>query len=148
MPRGAYRTVARSVSLYGPHRAFVAFSGVVLPVVNSAEIGNQTNATVVVTFSQAVTSSNYSLGVTIKSDGVPVSISSATVQDDHLAVSYVLSVTAHSNSVVNYLYSDAIGDYANSLGGALGAVNLTVTNNIGIQARFNDAANSMQLWHL
>ncbi len=148
MPRGAYRTIARSVSLFGPHRAYVVSNAISLPVVNGSEIGNQTNATVTVIFSQAVTASNYSLGVTIKLDGVPVSISSAVIQDDHLVAIYTLSTNAKSNSLVNFIYSDVVGDYANNLEGALGPVNITVTNNVGIQARFNDSPNSMQLWHL
>ncbi len=148
MPRGAFRTIARSVSLFGPHRVFVTFTGIVLPTVNSAEIGDAANNLVVVTFSQAITTSDLSLGVTIKVDGVPVSLSNTSLQLDHLVAFYTLVTPGKANSVVNFIYSDVVGDYTNNQGGALGAVNLTVTNNIGRIMRFNDAPNSMQLWKL
>ncbi len=147
MPRRGYASII-SLPPFFRTKVSVVFTGIVLPQVNSAEIGDLANTIVVVTFSQYIVSSNYSMGVTIKVDGVPTIISNTSIQSDHLVVFYTLSAGGKSNSVVNYVYSNVVGDYANNQGGALGPINITVVNDIGRITRLNDAPNSMQLWKL
>lgn len=147
MPRRGYQSVLSFQPFFRP-KVYVVFTGLVLPQVLSSQIGDTGNNIVVVQFTQTITSSNFSMGVTIKINGVPASISSAVPQGDNLAVIYTLNTSAKSNSTVNYVYSDVVGDYTNSQSGPLGAVNITVTNNVGRIMRFTDAPNSTQLWKL
>lgn len=117
------------------------------PIFDAGEEGDQANAIVVITFSEAIQASNYSLGVTIKIDGVAATISSAALQPDNTTVYYTLSAPwAAANSSVTYSYSDVTGDYADLSNNQMGDItNQAVTNNVGRHLRFDDAPNSMHL---
>jgi len=117
------------------------------PTFTDSEEGDVTNATVAVRFSEAVTSSNFATGVTIKLNGVGATISSATLQGDPVYVYYVLSAPyADANDAITWEYSDVAGDIQDSAGNQLGDVVATaVVNNVGRHLRFDDAPNSMHL---
>lgn len=100
---------------------------------SSSEIGNVDPSTVVVTFSDSVVGQNYSFGVTIKVNGTPVSILSATRQSNHALVYYVLSVTCLNTDVITWGYVKDNGFIqAETTGAVLPDTSAqTVTNNIG-----------------
>ena len=146
--RAGYRGVLKPVGLY----IFVPSVGAVGadvtgPNFENGEEGDVTNATVAVTFSETVQSSNFADGVTIKLNGIAATISSATLQGDPILVYYVLAVPyADANDEITFEYSDVGGDIRDSSNNQMGDVAATaVTNNVGRHLRFNDAPNSMHL---
>jgi hypothetical protein len=95
----------------------------VAPVYSGGEIGAVGDDTVVITFSERVTGSNYATGVTIKKDTVAQVISTATRRDGWSnIVDYVLADAAVSDSVVTWEYVGATGNITDFTGNALGNV--------------------------
>lgn len=76
-------------------------SSVVLvpPLYSSGEIGTVDASTVVITFDQNITASNYATGVTIKVNTVTQVISSATRQANHAIVYYVIPEAEEGDTV-------------------------------------------------
>jgi len=126
-------------------------SGVVLadttpPGYLSGEEGDVTNATVAVTFNEAIVSAldDYVSGVTIKVNGVAATINSGTRQSGNLVVHYVIASAADANDEITWEYSDAGGDIADTSGNQLGDVSAQgVTNNVGTHLWFDNADDSM-----
>ncbi len=101
------------------------------PTFLSAEIGTVNGYTIVVTFSQDVSASNYGTGVTIKVNTVATTITSATRQANHAVVRYVIPIPYHgSGDTITWEYTG--GNIVGESGGvALATVTAqTVTNNI------------------
>lgn len=128
------------------HTNIVNEPAAVAPQFSSAEIGNVNASTVVVTFDQDVTASNYATGVTIKVGGVSQTISSATRQANHAVVHYVIPVLWHgSGDSVTWEYTG--GNIAGESGGAsLETVTAqAVTNNVGWVALLDLQADQLGL---
>ena len=120
---------------------------IIAPNFGTGEEGDVTNATVAVTFSEEVFSADFTVGITIKINGVSATISSATKQGDPILVYYVLTAPyADANDGITFEYSDVAGDYADGASNQMGDVAATaITNNVGRHLRFNDAPNSMHI---
>jgi len=101
------------------------------PSYASAEIGAVDATTLVVTFSTEVASDDFTAGVTIKVDDVAVVIDTATRQDDHKVVHYVIPEVAFGE-VVTWEYDDLTGGIASEVDGTIldDVTAQTVTNNI------------------
>lgn len=110
----------------------------------SGEEGDVTHATLVVTFSENVSASDYALGVTVKYDAVSQTISSATRQTNEAIVHYLLSADPITDDTITWEYSDTVGDYQDAAGNQMGdRAASACTNNIGTHAIFDNAADSM-----
>lgn len=142
--------------LRGVRRALLRLGLVVVgddttpPNFSSGEEGDVTNATVAVTFSEAIVSAldDYVTGITIKVNGVSATISSGTLQSGSQVVYYVLDAgsAADANDEITWEYSDTLGDLADEAANQMGDVAASaITNNVGEHLRFNDAPNSMHL---
>ena len=119
---------------------------VTAPDYASSEIGDVTNATIVVLFSEDIVSAldDYVTGVTIKHDAVPQTVSSGTRQVNNSIVHYVIADTGSPAAVVTFEYSDILGDIADLFGNQLGDVAAqTVLNQIGTHLRFTDRADAV-----
>jgi len=123
---------------------------IVPPSYSTGEEGDQSNAIVAITFSEAVQSSSFSTGVTIKVDGVTATITSAVQQADPVLVFYTLaSPWAVSNSVITFTYSDIIGDYSDLANNQMGDITAAaVVNDVGRHERYDDAPNSFHLAYI
>ena len=123
---------------------------IVPPTYQTGEEGNEANSIVVVTFSEAVTSSNFVNGVTIKIDGVTASIASAVQQSDPPVIWYTLnSPWANSPSIVTFSYSSITGDYKDLSNNAMQDITTAaVLNDVGVHERYNDAPNSFHLAYI
>lgn len=100
------------------------------PTFGSAEVGAVNRTTVVVTFSENISASDYAAGVTIKKGGVAQTISSATRQADNSIVRYVLAAAVDPVDAVTWEYSAAAGSFVDSADQPLADVAAQpVTNN-------------------
>ena len=148
---GVFRAGQRFVRGHTPIRTpgillAIISQDVVSPIFESGEEGDQSNYIVAVTFSETITSTDYSAGVTIKIDGITATISLAAVQSDNRTVFFTVTAGAVSNSVVTFTYSDIVGDYHDLAGNQMGDItNAAIINNVGRHLRFNDAPNAMHL---
>lgn len=102
------------------------------PHFSSAEIGAVNATTVAVTFDTNVSASDYTDGVTIQVNGLPVTIALGTRQSDHAVVYYALTIPVLSSDTVTWEYAQASGSIAGETGGvALADVTAqSVTNNV------------------
>ncbi|SRR5258706_8580644 len=75
-----------------------------LPEFVSAEIGNIDSSTVVLTLSENIVANDYSLGFTIKINGISELINSATRQSNHAIIYFILddSVISTDNITIEY----------------------------------------------
>jgi hypothetical protein len=103
---------------------------VTVPNYSSGEIGAVDASTVAITFSEAITGSNYAAGVTIKKNTVSQTVTSASRQIDTKVVYYVLNDLVTSTDTITWEYVGATGNITDIATNALGNVNAqTVTNN-------------------
>jgi hypothetical protein len=128
----------------------IVFADIVSPTYDSGEEGDQSNAIVAVTFSEAIQSADFTVGVTIRIDGIAATITSAVQQADPVLVFYTLaSPWAASNSVVTFTYSDITGDYRDLANNQMGDITTeAVVNDVGRHERYDDAPNSFHLAYL
>ena len=154
-PAHPYRAGYHFVRGHTPFRTpgvyiVVVFADVVSPTYGSGEEGDQSNAIVAVTFSEAVQSADFTVGVDIKIDGVSATITSAVQQADPVLVYYTLaSPWATSPAVVTFTYSDVTGDYSDLANNQMGDITTAaVVNNVGRHERYDDAPNSFHLAYI
>ena len=118
----------------------------VAPLYSSAEIGTVNAYTVVATFDQNITASNYATGVTIKVNTVSQTITSATRQANHAIVHYVIPVLWHgSGDTVTWEYTGG-NIVAEDDATALANVSAqAVTNNVTWEALLDLQADTLAL---
>ena len=80
------------------------------------ECGDVAYTTVEVEFTEAINSTNYKAGVTIRVNAVSRVIDTATRQADRRFVYYVVASAVDVNDTLSFEYDDALGDYENDLG--------------------------------
>jgi hypothetical protein len=144
MPAPRVAAVSRALFFAGVE---VAPDDVIDPTFQSSEVGDVTNLTVVVVFSEQIVSpgDDYAAGVTIEVDGGAATINSATLQGDNQTVYYVVAASPDMNDVVTWAYSAAGGDIEDLVGNALEDVAAqAVTNNVGEHWRFDHLENANQ----
>lgn len=104
----------------------------VAPEYDSSEVGTVDATTVVVTFSEDIVASDYTLGVTIKINDVEDIIVSGTRQTNHAIIYYVITTPVVFEDVVTFEYSETVGGIASETGTVYMAdiSAQTVTNNV------------------
>lgn len=109
----------------------------------SAEIGNEDNLTVTVTFGDDLSAVSDASGVTILVNGSSAGIASAArVSANHAQVQYTLTAAVNVGDVVTFAY-DSGHSLADSYGAGLPSITpQSVTNNIGAALQFNIPDNS------
>jgi hypothetical protein len=123
--------------------AALAAGGGVAPELVSAEIGFVDTSTVSVTFDQTVKSVDFTEGVTIKVNGTPRSITSATRQTDKTKVYFVLSSAVGLVDTILLSYARIDGFITNAAGDSLDdIVDAAVTNNAGAARIFDEFTDS------
>lgn len=88
----------------------------VAPNYTSSEIGNVDDTTVALTLSENVVSNDYSLGFTIKVDGVTGIVSSATRQSTHSIIYFVLASAVTHGQAVTIEYDSTSGGIISETG--------------------------------
>jgi len=130
-------------------RAAVVSADTAPPTYNSGEAGDVGSTTIEITFSEAITSTDYAAGVTIKVNAVAATINSATRQDNQSVVHFVIAAAADIDDVITWEYDDAVGDYQDLAGNALADVAAqTCTNYIGSHLYFDEKEDSAHLAHV
>jgi hypothetical protein len=127
-------------------RRRIAVAGGVAVTVSNGEIGDVNSVTVEITFSEAIFSTNYANGVTIRVNAVPATISSATRQDPNKAlVYYVLSAAVDINDIITFEYDNDFGDYETDPGGVEvdDIASTAITNFVGSHYYFDEKEDSM-----
>lgn len=123
----AFKGKTYSPSLTYPDPAFVSSE------IGSAsgDIGTTPAHTVIVAFSQKMTSNNFKAGVTIKVNGVSAAISTATLQLNRSTVYYRLTPGVVAADVVTWEYASAGGLTRSIYGNPLPDISAqAVTNDI------------------
>lgn len=120
------------------------------PAFASGEEGDTNNNTVEVTFSLDVFASDYAAGVTIKQNGVAMTINSATRQSDHAIVFFVVAEDIDINDVITFEYDDDFGDFESEVDGTdmLDVSAQATTNYVGSHFYFDEEWCSGHLLHL
>ena len=151
MPIGSYRAgnrTVREISIYVRSVYVTSIQADVSPPsFENGEEGDVTNAIVAVTFSEEVFSGDFTVGPTIRFNGVAGTITSAAKQSDPIVVYYTMQAPyADANDSITFEYSDVAGDYADGVGNQMAdQVAVSIRNDVGRHLRFNDAPNSMHI---
>jgi hypothetical protein len=112
----------------------------------AAAIGDVGTTTIEAQFSDNVTATDYTAGVTIKVNAVSKTINSGTRQADHSLVHFVLAAAVDANDLITWEYDDDLGDYADDEANPMGDVAATpATNYVGAHLYYNTADDSAWL---
>jgi hypothetical protein len=107
---------------------------------SAGHVGDVATTTVEIHFTGNVNATDYTAGVTIKVNSVSQTISSATRQDDHAQVFYVIAAAVDVDDPVTFQYDDATGDYQDDYGAHMGDIAAqTTTNYVGSHLYFDTA---------
>jgi len=114
---------------------------------SGGEIGDVSNTTLDLTWGAAVASlsSTYTLGLTVTVNGVPVSVTSATLQPGSQVVRVVLASAADADDVVAVAYDQTTGDLVDGNGLEVASASATAANNVGTHLYFDQADDSAHL---
>lgn len=122
----------------------------IAPIYLSAEIGDVSEDTIVVTFDREITSStgDYQAGVAITEDDVGMTVGSYQ-KYEAVNVKYILTETTGLANVIEWAYAQVAGTIRAVVGGGpLENVSAkVVTNNIGTHLWFNSAEESAHVLH-
>lgn len=110
---------------------------------SAAAIGDVGTTTVEAAFTENVTATDYTAGVTIKVNAVSKTINSGTRQGDQSLVRFVLAAAVDANDTITWEYDDDLGDYADDEANPMADVTATnATNYVGSHLYFDTADDS------